>query len=360
MFSIIMLCMSLSIPAVYGVIENSVTVSAEEQTMDVNNSVDTNINTNVKSLVIDKSDITIEHQGVSEFINVTGISYDGTQMDLTEKVEWISNDNSIVWAYDGRILAVNKGTTTVNINYGNLTEIINVHVRNSINVKNVFAEALSLAKSNNNNQLTSSQLTSIDRDAIVNKASDMVYMVWSGTDSVRGWRNEYTFLPGYPYTGMPYSQCANQVDDIQFYQKLYDSSSGFYSNYSRVFDEGTADEETIIMPKYGNDCSGFVSFSWGISKLGTSHFIEGIRNGIYPKVGNYDAYNPTYNDLFNSYQYLQPGDAVVKNGHTFIIVSSSSIYQMCYCYEQTPYYAVATFWDWSRLAQDGYMPFSIN
>lgn len=145
----------------------------------------------------------------------------------------------------------------------------------------------------------------------------------------------------------------NQVDDVGFLDRLTNSSSsGFYDNYTR-----TLDNETIIMPKYGNDCSGFLSFAWNIPRQTTTKFVNGIKNGTYKKVGNYNANAPTYSDLHNSYKYLQKGDALVKNGHTFFVIASSEDFGFCYCYEQTPYYAIASYWDYEDLASQGYMPF---
>ena len=198
------------------------------------------------------------------------------------------------------------------------------------------------------------------RDTYVTKARNMANMVWSGSSNIRGWRNEYTFIGGFPYTGMPYSQTYYQVDDNMFFQKLNDSSSGFYSDYGY-----TVENEFVVMPKYGNDCSGFLSFSWGISRHSTLAFVDGIKNGTFPKVGSYNEYSPSYSDLYNSYQYLQAGDAVVRRekigdkwyAHTFLIIASNN--DLCYCYEQTPYYARASFWNWSDLADKHYMPFGM-
>lgn len=91
------------------------------------------------------------------------------------------------------------------------------------------------------------------------------------------------------------------------------------------------------MPKYGNDCSGFVSFAWGISKKGTGDFITGIRNGTYSKVGSYNANSPTTAELKEAYKSLQPGNAVGKSGHTFLIAANDAANSKVYVYEQTPF-----------------------
>lgn len=110
------------------------------------------------------------------------------------------------------------------------------------------------------------------------------------------------------------------------------------------------------MPKYGNDCSAFVSYSMGLTRKNTTQFIAGISSGLYPKVGSYNVTSPSYNDLVNSYQYLQPGDAVVNAGHTFLIDYNGG--SAIYAYEQTPPYAVYTYHTYADMANQKYLPFS--
>lgn len=60
----------------------------------------------------------------------------------------------------------------------------------------------------------------------------------------------------------------------------------------------------------------------------------------------------------DSYEDLQYGDAVVNNGHTFLIGAVYTLTDWCICYEQTPYFLQLTTWDFTDMASDGYMPFS--
>jgi hypothetical protein len=193
--------------------------------------------------------------------------------------------------------------------------------------------------------------SSAERDSILAKASAMYNFTWVPTRNVRGWKGNTTFEAGKSYRGMPYSQTAYQKDNTGFLNALSNDST-FYDDYTR-FD--------IIMPKYGSDCSGYVSFAFGISRQTTASFITGIKNGTYPKVGSYNANSPSYNDLYNAYGSLQYGDAVVKDGHAFLIAHSYGSSGTSYiCYEQTPPSAQYTIWTRSDLANKGYMPFSKN
>lgn len=85
-----------------------------------------------------------------------------------------------------------------------------------------------------------------------------------------------------------------------------------------------------------------------------------MKNGTYPKVGSYDANNPTNSDLLNSYPSLQKGDAVVSSSqsHTFIIALNFS--DFVHAYEQTPYMATLTVWTYDQLANKKHMPFTKN
>lgn len=110
------------------------------------------------------------------------------------------------------------------------------------------------------------------------------------------------------------------------------------------------------MPKYGNDCSAFVSFAFGISRQTTYTFIDGIRNGTYPKVGSYSVDSPAYSELISSYPLMQSGDAITNTGHSILIAGNYS--DWCICYEQTPPQVAYTYYDHTQLANQSYIPFS--
>lgn len=176
------------------------------------------------------------------------------------------------------------------------------------------------------------------RNTIVSRGNSMNSYTWTPTKPVRGWRNQKTYNAGTTYTGIPYSQTAyqssitsvNWVDGRYFDTALTSSTSGFYDNYTRDING----ETIIIMPKYGNDCSGYVSISWNLSRMTTS----GIA--LKPKVGK------SIDTALQKYARLSPGDAlVISNNHTFIIKSIEPINDSTgrvvnlklTCNEQTPY-----------------------
>lgn len=162
-----------------------------------------------------------------------------------------------------------------------------------------------------------------------------------------GWRAEKTFSAGVLYRGIPYTQTEFQQNRNGFINSL--GNGDFYSYYERF---------GWRMPKYGNDCSAFVSFSMGLARKTTYDFIAGIKSGLYPKAGSYNAYGPSYYELVNAYRYLQPGDAVVNDGHTFLINYNDPSNGSIQAYEQTPYNATYTYWGYAQMANGAYMPFS--
>lgn len=296
----------------------------------------------LKKIKVSESTVIIESNGASKFVDVFAEYTDGTIVKINENAIWETSDQDVALAYDGRIIAVDKGSATITVKYGMFKEDIEVNVLEKRNLEDLLYLG-------NDQRLMAND----DRDIIMYKASDMYNCYWTpSVNDIRGWRNNFTFKVGNTYH-LPYSQTAYQVDDIGFISAFVNyQSSGFYNNYSRVING-----ESIIMPKYGNDCSGFVSFCLGISRHTTTSFLDGIDSGDFNKVGNYDVDSPSYNDLINSYPSLQRGDAVVTEGHTFLIGAAYDDYVICY--EQTPFYLQITVWDHEDLANNSYRPFSI-
>lgn len=294
------------------------------------------------NISLSKNTVIIDTVGASEFIDVKANFNDGTSLNVTKDADWQAEDQNIAVAYEGRILAEGVGNTVVTVSYNGVKEKIKVNVR-ELNKRLLKPHVVSAT----NISISPLSLTSSERQAIVDKGYSMVSLFWTPTKNLAGWRGNYTFYANTEYRGIPYSQTYYQKDNIGFSNAL--SYSDFYDAYSI---------NSITMPKYGNDCSGFVSFAMGLSRKTTYDFIAGIKSGTYPKVGSYDANSPSYSNLYNSYIYLQPGDAVVNNGHTFLIDYNDTYYHSIQAYEQTPYHAEYTSWTYDQMASGLYMPFS--
>lgn len=292
------------------------------------------------TLFIAQGDITIKHNGMSAFVDA--IWYNGDEyINISNIADWSSDDQNVVIADQGSLLATGIGTATVTVTFKEKSFDISVVVEE-------YVDLMELA----NSCKDSVQLVNTDeRDAILERALEMINVTWTPSKSMKGWMAKKNYEPDNLYTGIPYSQTEYQTNYRTFLSKV--SASDFCDDYTR-----TLSGETKIMPKYGNDCSAFVSFCWNISRNTTSSFISGIKNGTFNKVGEYSPTNPTQSSLLASYPLLQPGDAIVKAGHAILIYISDSASETFYCYEQTPYNAQIKVRSYSECAAAGYMPFT--
>lgn len=278
--------------------------------------------------------VTINLVGMSLYVDFSNMdnSFDASTID------YITDNPDVAYAWDGRILATGQGTTDIILDSDNGQYTIRVTVKE--NISEELEHALEYVSRGNVLARTSNE-----RQSIVDKGREMASLLWTPTSNLTGWRGSVVFQAGKVYSGIPYSMTVNQCDEESFVMAM--RNSDFYSSYTR-----TLDNETIIMPKYGSDCSGFVSFAWGISRATTVTFNN------YPSIGGYEN--------------LQPGDAVVyrnakkQEGHiilvstNFVTPPSNAMYQEPYlvCYEQTPYKAAITFHKYSSLSSGGYKAIS--
>lgn len=298
----------------------------------------------ITRFIVSEKVVNIKDSGDSEFVDAIVEYVDGSFQNVSPYVNWKSLDTNVVFADQGRILALDKGNTSVIVSFLNFEHQIKVNVSAK---KNIEEEILKVNRQNSNDEMSIN--STYLREYVTNKAKSMVDISWTPTQNLVGWKAQFTFEKGKTYKGIPYSQTVNQRDEKGFASSL--SASDFYTAYTR-FD--------IIMPRYGNDCSGFLSFAWGTSRKTTADFVNGIKDGTYKKVGTYNANNPTTSELLSAYRFLQRGDAVVKSGHTFMIASNNTSTKEVMVYEQTPYRAIYTTWTYDKMANDKYMPFTLH
>lgn len=179
------------------------------------------------------------------------------------------------------------------------------------------------------------------RNTMITRGNTMNSYTWTPTQNVRGWRNNKTFYAGTTYTGLPYSQTEYHCSissvpwsyGSYFNNMLTSTTSGFYDDYTR-FD--------IIMPKYGSDCSGYVSACWNISR----HTTTSLVYSDHPLVGK------SGETALKKYARMSPGDIFVNSGHTFMLESitavndaSGNLSRLSFsCNEQTPYSCINSTW----------------
>ena len=136
---------------------------------------------------------------------------------------------------------------------------------------------------------------------------EMANYKWVAKSTFSAWRGSTQFVKGKTYTGIPYTM-HNQTLSVAEYKSKIASNKTLYGSSTS---SGTG-------PKYGSDCSGFVSGAWGISRR-TTKTLCNVSTQI------------KYNDL-------QPGDIINKSGdHVVMFVkwANSSKTEMVII-EQTP------------------------
>lgn len=258
-------------------------------------------------------------------------------------VEYATENPEVAIAWDGRILATGVGTTDVIVIYENVQQRIVVNVLNEVSeeLRAALEYCAVLEADEEAAYMTRSSGTSEERAEIIEKSTAMVYLKWKPTSNLTGWRAKTIYQSGTTYTGIPYSQTIYQVDENGFASAM--SKSDFYTSYF--------DSNGVEIPRYGNDCSGFVSFAWGISRTTTYGFYNN-----YESIGDYSN--------------LRTGDAVVYRnsnaGHIKLIMhncpepSENVSYNEPYvdCHEQTPYLAQLTFDTYSQMQANGYKAIS--
>lgn len=161
-------------------------------------------------------------------------------------------------------------------------------------------------RGNSNNSNQSSKLTtntnsnntlSADRKTVLDRAQSMVDVKWTPKYNLANKYASYTFVKGKTYTGIPYSMDFYQVREVgNFLSKISNSK--------------------II---YGNDCSGFVSACWDVSRQTTLNFYEAVKK--QKKIDDKSVVEISWEDL-------KPGDALLLDngkgkGHIMLYISTN-------------------------------------
>jgi len=136
----------------------------------------------------------------------------------------------------------------------------------------------------------------INRENILNRAKAMVNISWIPKHNLLDSVGHYIFLKGKRYNGIPYILGGYQVS----------SSDDFLSHMNK---------SDIL---YGNDCSGFVSIAWGVSRQTTLSLYNAAKHGN--KIDGKSVAIISWDDL-------KPGDALLLDngygkGHIVLFINS--------------------------------------
>lgn len=158
-------------------------------------------------------------------------------------------------------------------------------------------------------------------DNIVSRAYHQVNITWIPTKLVDGFRDSKgiltgTYFPGRIYVGLPYGQLVNSGKYVphnasfdNFLEAVADSNSLFYTSRGSY----GALESTY----YGNDCSAFVAYAYGLPRMTTtsigmsSQFSKVDGNSIYnAQVGDCFNKSGSHVELITGMEYDQNGELV--------------------------------------------------
>lgn len=275
--------------------------------------------------MVSDTTVDIRSNGFYHFAKAFYIDKNGVKSDVTDAVIWNTQNPDVAIVYKGDIYGIGKGETTVTAVYKGITKTIDIKVHSNIDIEK---EMEFFVTSLNNTVVTRAISPS---EVYIQKAASCKDVRWVPQKNLIGWKNGFVYKPGITYGGIPYSQTPNQC-----YASTFTSKLGLTDFYSTVYDSGNA------MPRYGMDCSAYLSYCWGISRNTTSGFCAGIKNGTYGKRGSYTVGALTPQVLQNAYLNLQRGDGLVCNKgyqsgkeHALLVSSIDFNNKIIYVYEQT-------------------------
>ena len=226
------------------------------------------------------------------------------------------------------IRAEGKGIATVFVSYNDYNTSFSVTVEDEVDIEKLEKEFLQYAgvnlSDNSSYEKTladiTNQLSGVThiRSAqdILNKAIAMKNIEWTPTQKLEGWDHKVEFPKGVQVKGIPYSQ-DKQVDDIEFPKALL--KNDFYSG-------GASANDGTFCPKYGVDCSRYVSYALGMA----------------------------------AYSLADEGDALVHQGHAMLVVYNDKNAKEITVYETQIKLPIMSTYSYSYLAGKDYLPFEVK
>lgn len=190
-------------------------------------------------------------------------------------------------------IIINPLSNNINNSGNNVNNISSFH----LNTNNIdYTKNTTSAKLNIKTSIIN--ISNIERKEILNRAKSMVEVKWTPKYNIIDKYGLYVFIKGKTYSGIPYSMNLEQAS----------SSNDFLSKI------------TNSKVLYGNDCSGFVSAAWGISRQTTLTLLNGVKNGS-------NFHGKFVNEI--SWNDLEPGDALLTDngkgeGHIMLYINSDN------------------------------------
>lgn len=141
---------------------------------------------------------------------------------------------------------------------------------------------------------------------IVKRARQLTEIKWTPLEDIYQWGQAGVFKAETTYTGIPYGQPINcngyigyGVSIETFASSVLDNTSKFYTTYSTY---------NKTAPSMSTDCSGYVSYAWGLVNRLTTYSMTGVASIVSDQ----------------SIYSLQIGDCIDKTSSHIVLVSGLS------------------------------------
>jgi len=138
---------------------------------------------------------------------------------------------------------------------------------------------------------------------IIKRAHQLADYTWTPLENITQWDQRGLFAAGTTYTGIPYGQPVNTNGYIGYGVSLENYDAAMRDNTSKLYT--TYSTYNKIAPYYSTDCSGYVSYCWGLTSRKTTYSLSAVAT----KVGDQSLYS------------LQIGDALNETSSHVVLIS---------------------------------------
>lgn len=128
---------------------------------------------------------------------------------------------------------------------------------------------------------------------IVKRAHQLADYTWTPLANITQWGQRGLFYAGSTYTGIPYGQPVNTNGYVGYGVSLENYDAAMRDNQSKLYT--TYSTYNKIAPYYSSDCSGYISWCWGLKNRLTTYSLGSVAT----KVGDQSVYSLQIGDILN-------------------------------------------------------------
>ncbi len=317
----------------------------------------------------EKEQYIFKNNGYVDALCINGVTKDGIRLELTGKAECFSENENIVSVYEGMIRAEGRGETFIVVNYQGIQLRIPVYVENEVDLDALEEKLLLRAGcglADNSEYIRVLQNTSTKATAsgsrtteeILAKAVAMKNVKWTPKKRLADWRNDEPFEAGVEQQGIPYTQNI-QADEVKFIYYMNNDDTFYDVATVQWWNAAKQKMEDISCPKYGVDCSGYVSYALAITRCSSGQMVDNLQNGTgqIVKAGAYDPNKLTETALLGAYKELQPGYALARRGHAILVLYNDVSEKEIVVYETVNRLPKISTYSYNVLWSERYLPF---